>query len=184
MQKQYLALVAAALVSTTFCAAAQTLKPGLWQIDSKLSSSSGEMERALAEAQKQLATMPPDQRKMMESMMAKQGVGMVAGAGTSSVKVCMTQEMLDRNEVVTQQGDCKHTTSPRMGNTMKFSFVCTKPPSTGEGQLTFVNPEAYSMKMTVNTPASGKAETMKMDATGKLLSTECGAIKPLTLPKK
>lgn len=184
MQKHHLALVAAALVSTTFYATAQALKPGLWQVNNKLSSSSGELEKALAEAQKQLATMPPDQRKMMEAMMAKQGVGMVAGAGTTSVKVCMTQEMLERNEVVAQQGDCKHTTSPRIGNTMKFSLVCTKPPSTGEGQLTFVSPEVYSMKMTLNTPANGKAETMNMDATGTFLSTECGAIKPLTPPKK
>jgi hypothetical protein len=184
MKKLHLVLVTVALVSATFCATAQTMKPGLWQINNKLSSSSGEMEKAMAEAQKQLANMPPDQRKMMEDMMAKQGVGMGAGAGTTSVKVCMTKEMVERHEVVTQQGDCKHTTSPRTGNTMKFSFVCTKPPSTGEGQVTFVSPEAYSMKMTLNTTANGKAETMNMDATGKFLSAECGAIKPLTLPKK
>ncbi|WP_304727774.1 DUF3617 domain-containing protein [Rhodoferax sp.] len=89
-----------------------------------------------------------------------------------------------RNEVATQQGDCKQTTSPRTGNTMKFSFVCTQPPSSGEGQVVFVSPEAYTMKMTLNTTASGKPEKMNMDATGKFVSAECGNIKPITIPKK
>ena len=184
MNKLHHVLITAALASGALGVAAQTMKPGLWEINNKMTSSSGEMEKAMAEAQKQLASMPPDQRKMMEDMMAKQGVGLGKGAGSTAVKVCMTKEMVERNEVATQQGDCKHTTSPRTGNTMKFSFVCTKPPSNGEGQVTFVSPEAYAMKMTLNTTANGKPEKMNMDATGKFLSAECGAIKPMTMPKK
>ncbi len=184
MNKLHHVLISVALASGAFGAAAQALKPGLWEINNKMSSSSGEMEKAMAEAQKQLASMPPDQRKLMEDMMAKQGVGMGAGAGATSVKVCMTKEMVERNEVATQQGDCKHTSSPRTGNTLKFSFVCSKPPSTGEGQVTFVSPEAYTMKMTLSSTANGKPEKMKLDASGKFLSAECGSIKPLAMPKK
>lgn len=184
MKKLHQVLVAAALISGAFCAAAQTLKPGLWEINNKMTSNSGEMEKALAEAQKQLASLPPDQRKMMDGMMAKQGVGMGAGLGATAVKICMTQEMVQRNEVAAQQGDCKHTSSPRSGNTMKFSFVCAQPPSSGEGQVTFISPEAYTMKMTLNTTAQGKPEKMTMDASAKFLSTECGNIKPLASPQK
>jgi hypothetical protein len=184
MTKLHRVLFTVALAGGAFCAAAQSMKPGLWEINNKMTSSSGEMEKAMSEAQKQLAGMPPDQRKMMEDMMAKQGVGMGAGAGATAVKICMTQEMVERNEVATQQGDCKHTTSPRTGNTMKFSFVCTKPPSSGEGQVTFVSPETYAMKMTLNTTANGKAEKMNVDATGKFISKDCGTIKPLAAPKK
>ncbi len=183
MNKLHHVLVTAALASGAFCAVAQTSKPGLWEINSKMSGGSGEMEKTMAEAQKQLANMPPDQRKMMEGMMAKQGVGMAPGGGMTA-KVCMTQEMVDHNDVATQQGDCKHTASPRTGNTMKFSFVCTKPPSTGEGQVTFVSPEAYTMKMTLNTTAQGKPEKMNMDATAKFMSAECGSIKPIAGAKK
>ena len=182
MKKLQYVLITLTLASGTFGATAQTLKPGLWEIHNKMSSNSGEMEKAMAEAQKQLASMPPEQRKMMESMMAQQGVGM-SGGGTS-LKVCMTQEMVDRQEVVTQQGDCRHTMSPRTGNTLKFSFVCSKPPSSGEGQVTFVSPETYTMKMVLNNSAKGKSDTMTMDATGKFLSVACGAIKPLAPPKK
>lgn len=187
MKKLHHVLVAAALISGAFCAAAQTLKPGLWEINNKMTSSSGEMEKAMAETQRRLANMPPDQRKMMEDMMAKQGLdnGMSLGAGGAIVaKVCMTQEMVDRNEVAAQQGDCKHTSSPRSGNTMKFSVVCTQPPVQSEGQVTFVSPEAYTMKMTFNTTAQGKPEKMTMDASAKFLATECGNIKPFSIPKK
>lgn len=56
--------------------AAQSLKPGLWEINNKMQSSSGQVEKAMAEAQKQMAAMPPEQRKLMQDMMAKQGVAM------------------------------------------------------------------------------------------------------------
>ncbi|WP_371816987.1 hypothetical protein [Rhodoferax sp. AJA081-3] len=51
---------------------------------------------------------------------------------------------------------------------MKFSFVCTKPPSSGEGQVTFTSPDAYSMKMTTTSMVRGKPEkwTCKPAAAG------------------
>ena len=178
-------LSAVALIASTGFAAAQTMKPGLWEVNNKMSGGSGEMEKGMAEMQKQLANMPPEQRKMMEDMMAKQGVSMGAGGGGGmSAKVCLTKDMVESNQVAAKQGDCQQTNSSRTGNTMKFSFVCTKPPSSGEGQMTFVSPEAYTMKMAVNTTVKGKPETMNMDASGKFLSNECGSIKPIVMPKK
>jgi Protein of unknown function (DUF3617) len=178
-------LSAVALIASTGFATAQTLKPGLWEVNNKMTSASGAMEKGMADMQKQLANMPPEQRKMMEDMMAKQGVSVGAGSGGGmSAKVCLTKDMVDRNEVAAPQGDCQQTSSSRTGNTMKFAFVCTKPPSSGEGQMTFVSPEAYTMKMTVNSTAKGKPETMNMDASGKFLSSECGSIKPIVMPKK
>lgn len=184
MRKLHHFLVTAVMVSGACGAAAQSMRPGLWEISNKMTTSSGQLEKAMAAAQQQLASMPAGQRKMMEDMMAKQGLGMNVGAGTTAIKICMTKEMVERDEVATQQGDCKHTRSPRVGNTMKFSFVCSNPPSRGEGEATFVSPEAYRMKMTLNTTANGKPEEMKMDATGKFLSAECGAIRPIAVPKQ
>jgi hypothetical protein len=132
-----------------------------------------------------MENMPPEQRKMMQDMMAKQGVQMGTGAGGGmTVKVCMTQEMVDRNEISSHQDGCNHTNSPRMGNTMKFSFVCTKPPSSGEGQVTFTSPEAYNMKMTTTTTVQGRPEKMEMQNSGRWLASNCGSVKPLALPKK
>ena len=179
-----LALLAAATLPTH--ATAQTMKPGLWEITNQMQGAAGgQMEGAMAQMQKQMAAMSPEQRKMVEDMMAKKGVQMGATSGGGmSVKVCMTQEMVDRNDVPQQQGDCTHTMSPRSGNTQKFSYVCTKPPSSGEGQVTYTSPEAYSMKMAATTTINGKPEKMDMQANGKWLGGDCGSVKPLALPKK
>ena len=172
----------AALAAGTFAigASAQNLKPGLWEVTNNMKTGSGEMEKSMAQMQQQMASMPPEQRKMMEDMMAKQGMKMGAGGGRGmSVKQCMTKEMIERNEMPTQQGDCRTTKQQRSGNTMKFAVSCTNPPSSGEGQVTFVSSEAYTMRMTVNTNVGGRPETMNMDASGKWLGADCGSIKPM-----
>jgi hypothetical protein len=173
-------IAAGLLAAVSLAAQAQSIKPGLWEMQTKMQSGSGEIEKAMAQMQQQMAAMTPEQRKMMQDMMGKQGVGIgAAGPGGMSVKVCMTKEMVERNEIPVQQGECKTTQSPRSGNSMKFSFSCTQPPSSGEGEVTFVSPQAYTSKVTLNTTASGKAERMTVDSQGKWLSAECGAIKPL-----
>lgn len=184
------AFTACMLLGTTVLAHAQTIKPGLWEITTQMQGGSGELSAAMAQAQKQMENMPPEQRKMMQDMMAKQGIQMGANGGTGmSIKMCMTQEMIDRNEVTSrqadhQQNDCTHTNSPRSGNSMKFSFVCTKPPSSGEGQVTFTSADAYSMKMSTTSMARGKPEKMDMQTSGRWLGSDCGTVKPFPLPKK
>jgi hypothetical protein len=178
-------LAATALIAASFAASAQSMKPGLWEVNTRMQAASGQMQKDMAEAQRQMASMPPEQRKMVQDMMAKQGVSMgKGGPGTMGVKVCMTKEMVERNDMPSQRNDCKQITAPRSGNTMKISFTCTNPPSSGEGQITFASPEAYTMNMAMSTVVQGKPEKVNMDASGKWLSADCGAIKPRGVPKK
>ncbi len=161
---------------------AQTMKPGLWEITSQMQSgSSGEMVSAMAKAQKELANMPPEQRKMMQDIMAKQGIQMgTAGGSGMSIKVCMTQEMVERNAVATHKSDCTNNYSPRSGNSMQFSFQCPNPPSKGEGVVTFNGSDAYSVKMTNSTVVNGKPEKIDMQSSGRWLAADCGSVKPMT----
>jgi len=148
-----------------------------------MKSSSGESEKARAKAQQEMANMSAEDRKMMEQMMAKHGMKMGAGGpGAMSMKTCMTKEQVERNDVPAQQGDCKTTKQQRTGNTTQMAFSCTNPPSSGEGQFTIVSPEAYTMKMVVSSTVDGKPEKTNMDASGKWLSADCGAIKPVRPP--
>jgi hypothetical protein len=174
-------IVAAGAAVAVLPVAAQSLKPGLWEVSNKMQGGSGQMQSAMSEMQQQLASMPPEQRKMMEEQMAKAGVkmGKAGPAGGMSVQVCMTREMAERNEVPAQQGDCKTTNQARTGNSMKMAFACTNPPSSGEGQFTFSSPEAYTSRMTVNTQVDGKPEKITMEGTGRWLSADCGNVKPL-----
>ena len=174
-------IVAFGLIATP--AAAQTMKPGLWEINNKMGGSGdtgAKMAAAQAEMQKQMAAMPPEQRKQMEKMMAQQGVNMApSGAGGGmAVRVCITKEMAARNETPTQ-GDCKQEQLQKSGNTSKFKFTCSKPPSSGEGEVTMNNPESYTMKMKMTSQEKGKPEQMTMDAQGKFLGNDCGSVKPI-----
>ncbi len=183
--KAHRLLAAAAMLAFACASHAQTLKPGLWEITNKMQTGGGQMEQQMAQMQQQMANLPPDQRKMMEDMMAQRGVKMgPAAGGGMSVKVCLTKEMVEKNEVPAQQGDCKTTTQSRSGNTMKVAFSCANPPSSGEGQVVFVSPEAYTTKMAITANVQGRPEKMNMDGGGKWLGADCGSVKPLSMPKK
>lgn len=162
---------------------AQGLQPGLWEITTQMQGAQGgQMAGAMDQMNQQMASMSPEQRKMVQDMMAKQGVQMggPAAGGGMRVKVCLTKEMAERNEIPAERrGDCKHTQSARMGNTMKYSFSCTNPPSSGEGEVTLQGREAYSTKMAMTTMVKGQSEKMDMQGNGKWLGADCGNIKPL-----
>lgn len=179
-------VIAAFIAASALPAAAQTLKPGLWEVTNKMQGGSGQMQNAMSEMQKHMASMPPEQRKMMEQQMAKSGVKMGAGgpAGGMSVQVCMTREMVEKNDLPSQQGDCKTTSQGRSGNTMKMAFACTNPPSSGDGQVIFNSPESYTSKMNVSTQVDGKPEKLTMEGAGKWLGGDCGSVKPLGQAKK
>ena len=174
-------VAAAAVLAIALPAGAQTMKPGLWEIHNKMSG--GQMDQAMAEMQKQLAQMPPEQRKQMEAAMAQQGVKLVPGSGGGmAVQMCMTKEMVERNEVPVQNG-CTATQNRKSGNRMQFAFRCTNPPSSGEGEMSFT-PESYTSHMTMKSVVQGKTETMVSDSTGKWLKADCGNVKPPQMPKK
>lgn len=175
------ALVGALVFAACLPAGAQSLKPGLWEINNKMGGNA-QMDQAMAEMQKQMASMPPDQRKQMEAMMAQRGMAMpgASAGGGMAIRMCMTKEMTERNDVPMQEG-CRMTSQQRSGDTMKMAFACTNPPSSGEGQFTFTSDQAYSSRMTIRTVEKGKTETTTMDTSGKWLGADCGSIKP---PKK
>jgi len=182
MRIRILAAAAALAFAAALPAVAQTMKPGLWEIHNNMKG--GEMDNAMAELQKQMAQMSPQQRKQMEAAMAQQGVKMAPGSsGGMAMQVCFTKEMVERDDVPMQEG-CRTTVNKRSGNTQKFAFTCSNPPSSGEGQVTYAGPEAYSSRMTVKTAAGGRTDTTTMEASGKWLKADCGNVKPMPVPTK
>ncbi|TAG28072.1 MAG: DUF3617 domain-containing protein [Burkholderiales bacterium] len=171
--------ITSCLLASSLAFAQSSTKPGLWEITSKMSSPTNpQLNKQMEEAQKQMAAMPPAQRKMMEEMMAKQGVSMSpAAGGATAIKVCISPEMASRPPMEQRQG-CTYKFS-QSGSTHNFSFQCTNPPGDGEGQITFANADSYSGKMRINSMQGGKKETMDMQTTGKFLGANCGAIKPM-----
>lgn len=167
-------------VLTTAALAQGKLKPGLWEVQQRMAGGA-QMDTAMAQMRERLASMPPDQRKMVEEMMAKQGVGMAPGGG-SAIRVCISKEMAERGDMPTQQrGDCKTTITDRSASGMKMSFTCTNPQASGEGQFQFQGDSAYTMNMTVNSArgAQGRPETMTIQSQGRWVGADCGGLQPV-----
>ena len=138
----------------------------------------------MADMQKQMASMPPDQRKQMEAIIGKQGINLSGPGGAMVMKTCITKEMLAQSQLPLQtQGNCTSTTNEKTSNSMKFKYVCTNPVSSGEGYFTFQNDSSYTSKMTVTSTEQGKPQTTTIEGAGKWLGTDCGTIKPMVLPK-
>lgn len=175
--------VLAVLAATAGTAHAQNQRPGLWEMTHK-TGGNAEMDASMARMQKQMAAMPAEQRKQMEAMMGG-NLPTAAADGGMTMKVCLTPEMAARNEVPRQtEGDCTTTITSRTTASMKMAFVCTNPPSKGEGTYTFPSDKAYTMAMTISAERKGKPSTMTLNGSGKWLSADCGNVKPVEMPKK
>jgi hypothetical protein len=101
-------------------------------------------------------------------------VALSAGAdGGMKLTYCVTKEMAEKKELPAgQQGDCKTSQTPIPGG-MNISFTCTRPPSSGTGQVLFQGDSAYTMRMNVTGTMQGQQESMTVDSTGRLLSPVC-----------
>lgn len=174
MYKPLARLFVLVLAGLPLLAAAQGMKPGLWEMTQKPQLDPAQQAK-MEQAQKAMANMPPERRQMMEQMMAQHGVSMSGMAGGAiSIKSCISKEQAERHEMpVSENGRCKHDVQ-RSGKTVRTHFVCTDPASEGDGEFTFESPERYTNKITVK--RGDKSTTISGDA--RWLGADCGDIKP------
>jgi len=169
MKTKVLGISAMLLLAASAFAGEVSVKPGLWEVTAQSPEFSA--------MQQQMAKMPPAEREQMETMLAKQGIKMDEKGMV--IQTCITPDMAKQAIVPVQQhGKCTATTAPRAGNTIKTSYTCTEPPSSGESEVTFQSDTAYSA--TVRSTQNGK--NMDLQASGRWLKADCGAIKPVSPP--
>jgi Protein of unknown function (DUF3617) len=190
----------------TLPALAQTIKldmqPGLWENSFKMTGESSkelqsiqndQMKKAMEEMKKQLANMPPEQRKQVEAMMAQSGVKIdgdsikmqndavkISSEGTQ-VKQCITQAEIDRGDFPDDDENCKSTLSQISKNHFKATHKCVgENPSHGESEVVFDSNRYYSGKGVMTQTVDGKPHTLEIEMEGKWISSDCGDIKPET----
>ncbi|WP_182915660.1 DUF3617 domain-containing protein [Massilia cavernae] len=159
------------------------MKPGLWEINNKLKSKDGQVEKAMSLVQSYMDGMPPEQRKALEAKVAQQGFTMPAMTANGGIlaKMCVTKEMVARNFVPVQSaGNCTVTQKPISSSVMKVSFRCTAPESSGDGEMRFHGDSAYSMTMRMTSNAAGAMQAADMESTGNWIGADCGSVKPAT----
>lgn len=180
-----LALLAAAALLPS-AAAAQKLAPGLWELQSSMKSDDGSLQQAMAQMQQELAKIPPAQRKMMQDMMAGQGVGIDPAKGLQSMRMCFSKEQVERDELpLDPDGNCRYEQGARSGASVRFTFRCNNPKSSGEGEFTVQGDKAYASRMTtLMNGKDGKPMRTEMHSKGRWLGADCGALKPQPLVKR
>lgn len=163
--------------------AAYNMKPGLWENSFTIKSKSGKVENSMSKMQENMAQMPAKQRKMIEEMMARQGVAM--GGAPSSIKVCISKEQAQNLEIPQKnEGRCTHEVLKRTSNSVKMKFNCPGDPATkGEGEFTLISPTVFTGKTMVDTVKNGKSDHLDMTQKGKWLSADCGDLKPVEIKK-
>ena len=152
-------------------------KPGLWELTGTVKSQSGDVERALAEAQAQIEKLPAEQRREIEKMMAEKGVGL--GHGETTAKVCLTALELATGAIPIQAGDCTQQVDSRDGSTLRVSFTCrTDPPASGVGEIRQLTPTSTLMTATVQTTVNGKPDRLNTVQRGRWIGEQCDPVPP------
>jgi len=150
-----------------------------------------QVKQAMEEMKKQLANLPPEQRKQMEAMMAQSGMKMtddgvsfnnsqveISPTGTKA-KMCVTQAQIDRGELPDDVKGCESVLKQISATQFKSTHVCSGEYSgTGESEVTFHSPKHYTGTGKMNQVMNGEKRTMAFTMEGKWLGSDCGEVKP------
>jgi hypothetical protein len=154
---------------------AQGQKPGLWE--TKTTIKNAKMDDAMAKMQGQMANMSPEQRQMVEQMMAQRGLGVAGNAVTA--KVCVTKEQAAAGAMPQGDEHCQQKEVSRTASSIKFSYTCTgKDAGSGSGEITFVSPTSWTMHSVSDQTIDGKPEHVEINGTGTWIADDCGSVKP------
>jgi hypothetical protein len=178
-------LACACLGAFSLPAAAQTLKPGLWDVTSKVSSADGQAQAAMSMVQEHLANMAPEQRQALQQAMDKHGVQInMSAGGALNTRICMTREMIARREMPVQKGECTQKTTPLSATRMTVAFTCTKPPASGKGEIVIDSDTSYHAHMTFKSDQLTQGKEMITDSKATWAGADCGNLRPLSMPEK
>nr|WP_298147653.1 DUF3617 domain-containing protein [uncultured Pseudomonas sp.] len=159
-----------ALCLVPLASSAMEIQPGLWEISSSNMQVDGQALPDMQQMFEQMKNLPPEQRQIMEQMMAKQGVQL----GDKGIRVCMSEAQIKAQEIPLQdpQSGCTHEITERSASLWKFRYSC--PQSQGEGETRFISDKQFTSEVT--DIHDGKSSSMQSH--GRWLSADCGALQP------
>lgn len=149
---------------------AMEIQPGLWEISSNNMQVDGQAVPGMETMLAQMKNLPPEQRQMMEQMMAQQGVQL----GDKGVRVCMSEAQIKAQQIPLQdpESGCRHEISERSAELWKFRFSC--PDGQGEGETRFLSDKEFTTQ--VQGTYGGRNSSMQSHA--RWVSADCGGLQP------
>ena len=178
-----------ALLALTAVGAAQAqnspsgLKAGLWETRTLKMSVDGQdmsaqMAAAAEQMKKQLASLPPEQRKKAEAALGAQG------GDPMTQRMCISAEMAARDQTMVPRppkADCEPPKLDRKGNRTSFEIACKQGGGklTGKGETLVADGLITTRLETRSTDGAGKAHTMVAETQMKYLGADCGGVRPI-----
>ncbi len=160
------------LSSASLFADGPNIQPGWWEYKVQVSSQSGAIEAAMAQAKAMMASMPPEQRAMMEKMMASHGAQI--DLGNQSFKSCLTKADIEQMNLPNPDKNCQQTLTKVSKDTYKMAINCKgNPPTQGEGTFVIDNPKKMHGTVIMDITMQGQADKMTMQQNGRWLSADC-----------
>ncbi len=145
------------------------IKPGLWEHQMTMKSESGQLEQQLEMVRQQMKALPPAQKKMMEDMLAKQGLSL--DFGNQTLRNCLTEEEVARGEFEwAKNTSCEHNVVTR-GEQTRIEFTC--PEDNAQGEMVLEGDSAYTGQSTALVDVGGTPEKISITHNGHWVSADC-----------
>lgn len=192
MEMSFTTVCRTALAVATFALAAPVLaqapdiRPGLWEMKPQDIKGAGmpdmaKMAQAMEQMKAQLAKLPPEQRKMVEQQMGDMGMSVT---GSGGMRICMTREDIQRQEIPMHDEHCKHTIREQSAKRWAATMTCTQPAMTGEAVATFDSAKAYTVAVKGVVKEGGQQQPYAMTMKWTHVADDCGPVKPLSRPSR
>jgi Protein of unknown function (DUF3617) len=126
-----------------------------------------------------MAGLPPEQRRQVETLLGgqrqvpSQGAIRIPIVAPNVVRYCISQDMVERNEVPATYARCKHTALSTSGASTRIAVDCAGSPARGEGSFTVIGANSYSLRAAIVSERDGKPELMEFKGRASFVSQTC-----------
>ncbi len=171
--KHIAALTATALLIGVSPAYGEALLPGLWEFSSDNIEVNGMQMPGVAEMIEQMESLPSDQKKMMEDMLAAQGVEL----GANGMRVCLSEAQVKSRKLPFQdEPGCSQTITEQTPSRWSFTFEC--PDAKGRGETRVISEREVASSIESEYRVGTQQGSSRMQSQGKWLSADCGGLEP------
>ena len=168
-------LAALSLLSLTLLPAHAQPKilPGLWEFSSGDIQVDGQQMPGMDAMLEQMQNLPADQRRMMEEMLAAQGVKL----GGKGVQICLSKAQVEADELPFKDDPaCTQEITERGDKLWKFRFEC--PDARGQGETRFISDKEFVSTVDSEYRQGTETGSSRIESHARWIADDCGTLKP------